>query len=139
MTAGNDLQEASIDLAAVLNEEIEGARKERRAVSRQMLAKVVQIKSDLPAAEAMDYVQRYCDNESLPIPEYLAEEFAIPYLKVLAVVLVAVAIGVFYWAMHLRSAGKEAWPVFILGVLTCGIAVLLWVRSLEREATTRLR
>lgn len=119
------------DLTAVLDDAIKAAYQERRAVSRQQLGVLVQQKSDLTHREAMEFVQRYCDSQAPGIPEYLAAEFSVPYLKLLAVFMVILSLGLFTYARSLQEAERLAWPTYCLAVSAIGVSTLFWTRSLD--------
>lgn len=127
------------ELQTLVQTEISKARNETRPTSRQQLADIVHARTGMPVADAFAFVDSYCDEHEPGVPGYLAEEFAVPYLKVVAVVNVLVAIGIFYNGVRVYHTGKPGWPWFSLGVIFFGLGALSWVKSIEREVERRRR
>jgi hypothetical protein len=134
MASGIKTQEGSQDLIALVSQEILAARMATRPTSRQELANIVHERSGMPVSDAFEFVDRYCDEHEPGVPGFLQEEFAIPYLKVLAVFNAIVAIGLCYNGVRAYEAkSPHWWAVVSFGVLFFGFSALSWVKSLERE------
>jgi len=125
------------DLVGLVQGEIQSARSETRPTSRQQLADVVRQRTGMPFAEAFAFVDTYCDENEPGVPGYLQEEFAVPYLKVVAVVNVIIGVSIVYHGVQVYRAGQQAWGWYCGGVLFCGLGVFSWVQSLEREVLWR--
>jgi hypothetical protein len=126
------------DALNLLSQEVSNAEAERRPVSRQSLTDMLVTSAGIPAGDASNLVHEYCDENAPAIPHYLAEEFAIPYLKVIAVVNVIVALGLYYWGIQVFRLGKQpAWPWFCVATIVTGFAALAWVKSIERFAARK--
>lgn len=135
-TQGND---SGTDLVELISKEISLARDERRPTSRQQLAEIVNDRTGMPVPEALTLVDTYCDEKEPAIPYYLQEEFAIPWLKAIAVLNVVIGVAaIWYGVKVLRTTPpKPGWPWFSLGTIFCGLGVFAWVQSLERFAERR--
>lgn len=129
--------EGSLDLVELVKGEIRLAREETRPTSRQQLADIVHRRTGMPFQEAFSFVERYCEEHEPGVPGYLQEEFAVPYLKVIAIINVAVGVGLIWNGVNVLKKQHPAWGWFCAGVLFCGLGVLSWVQSLEREILWR--
>lgn len=137
MSTSRAQPEAS-DPISYIEAEVAAAETDRRAISRQMLADLLHERFHLPVAEAFTMVDAYCDERAPAVPHYLAEEFAIPYLKVVAVINVVISLGLYYWGIQvLQKAKQPAWPYFCIATIFVGLGALAWVKSLERFAARK--
>ncbi|CAN5447485.1 hypothetical protein BH11ARM1_BH11ARM1_05340 [soil metagenome] len=127
------------DVATLIQTEVMAAENDRRAISRQMLADMVKEKTGMPSGEVALLVDVYCDENAPMVPQYLAEEFAIPYLKVIAVVNVIVGIGAIYYAISLIQKGQPGYVWLCVGTIFAGLGVMAWVKSLERYAARKAK
>jgi hypothetical protein len=127
------------DAITIIEREVREAEGERRAISRQELAELVHASTGIPTAEAFTMVDRYCDEHAPAVPHYLAEEFAIPWLKGVAVLNIAIAIGFYYWGIKLARLGQPGWPYLVAGTIFLGLSALAWVKSIERYAERRAK
>jgi hypothetical protein len=125
--------EGAQDLIDLISTEIHLAREETRPTSRQELAHIVNARTGMPLTDAFEFVDRYCDENEPGVPGYLQEEFAIPYLKVVAVFFAIVAMVLCYNGVSLYRTAHPWWIWVTIGVLFFGAAALSWVKSLERE------
>jgi hypothetical protein len=119
--------------------EIMLARSETRPTSRQQLADIVRERTGMPFNEAFAFVDTYCEENEPGVPGYLQEEFAVPYLKVVAVVNVLIGVFLIYRGVQLYHTERVSWGWYCGGVLFCGAAAFAWVQSLEREVLWRKR
>ena len=127
------------DAITLIEREIIDSENERRPLSRQMLAELVNQRTGMPVADAFTLVDGYCDDKAPRIPHYLQEEFAIPYLKVIAAINIAITLGVYYWGIQVSRKGLPAWMYFTVGTLFLGLSALSWVKSLERYAERKAK
>lgn len=127
----------NVDCIALVQQEIASAREQRRPMSRQGLATLVQKRTGMPPKDALAIVAAFCDEKEPALPEYLESEFVIGWLKVVAVGLVVVGIVFFFYAQKAHSRGDAYWPYLLLGTVFVGTAVFSWVRSLEKEFETK--
>jgi hypothetical protein len=137
MATVNQPSKENIDCTALVEEEIAAARTERRPVSRQALANLVQKRTGMPPKDALAIVDAFCDEKEPALPVYLESEFVIGWLKVLAIGQAVVGIVFFYYASKAHQRGEPIWVYLMLGTVFIGIAALCWVQSLEREVRNR--
>jgi hypothetical protein len=133
MSSATQESNGSSDLVELIASEIRRAREETRPTSRQQLADIVHNRTGMPVAEAFSFVDIYCEEHEPGVPGYLQEEFAVPYLKVLAVVNAMIAVGLCYYGVTLYRTPKPYWIPICIGVLFLGLSALSWVKSIERE------
>ena len=133
MSSAIEESTGSADLVELIASEIRKAREEFRPTSRQQLADFVHRNTGMPVAEALGFVDLYCDEHEPGVPGYLQEEFAVPYLKVLAIVNALIAVGLCYYGATIYRQGKPYWIPVCIGVLFLGLSALSWVKSVERE------
>jgi len=91
----------------------------------------------MPFNEAFAFVDTFCDENEPGVPGYLQEEFAVPYLKVVAVVNAAIGVFLIYRGVQVYRANQVSWGWYCAGVVFCGLAAFAWVQSLEREILWR--
>jgi hypothetical protein len=126
------------DAIALIQQEISNAETERRAISRQTLADLLHLQVGMPHADAARMVDAFCDERAPGVPYYLQEEFAIPYLKVVAVANVLLGIGAFYWGITVFQKTKQTpYTWLCVGTIFIGLGALAWVKSLERYAARK--
>ena len=121
----------------IIQGEIQKARNDRRPTSRQMLAEIINERTGMPVAEALHIVDAYCEAEEPAIPYYLQEEFAIPYLKFVAIVIALVGIAFVWYGVMQQRLGKPAYVWYSLGTVVIGLGVFAWVQSLEKYVKRR--
>ncbi len=128
------------DAISLIQQEVNDAESERRAISRQMLADMIHARVGIPHADAAVLVDQFCDERAPAVPHYLQEEFAIPYLKVVAVVNVLLGIGAFYWGIAVFQKTRDTpWPWLCFGTIFVGLGALAWVKSLEWYAARKAK
>lgn len=127
------------DLVGIITAEIQKARSETRPTSRQELAEAVHRQTGMSVKDAFSFVDTYCDEHEPGVPGFLQEEFAIPYLKVIAVINALLGLGICYYGIGLRHTNKPYYWWVCLGVVFFGLGVFAWVQSLERFAERRKR
>jgi len=122
------------ELEQLLANEIASARSEARPISRLTLTRLLQTKYSLHLHEAEVMVDRYCDEKAPGVPTYLSSEFGTPYLKVLAIINIAVGLGLSIMAAVSQHKGGFAFVPWLLGALLfIGSAALFWVKSVTPE------
>ncbi len=121
----------------IIQGEIKKARDDRRPTSRQMLAEIIHERMGMPVSEAHKIVDAYCETEEPGIPYYLQEEFAIPYLKFVAIVIALAGVGFVYYGVMQQRAGKPPHLWYSLGTVVVGLGVFAWVQSLEKYVQRR--
>ncbi|HSI73610.1 MAG TPA: hypothetical protein VK934_10585 [Fimbriimonas sp.] len=131
------LKSRSEDAITLIEREIARAEFERTPISRQMLADLVHEGTSMPLSDALPLVEEYCEERAAWVPGYLQEEFAIPYLKVLAIINVIIGVVVFWIGVNAYRSGKPVWPYLVAGTLVCGLGAWFWVVSLERYMERR--
>ena len=128
---GSTPRDKAIELIAT---EIAKADFDRIPTSRQRLGQQVTAKLGFPPGEAYRLVDEYCDDKAPGVPHYLQDEFATPYLKVLAVVNSILGIVSAYWAAHTWQSGKTSWPWFITTALLVGFAGYAFFKIVQKES-----
>ena len=121
----------------IIQSEIQRARQDHRPTSRQMLAEMINERTGMPVAEALHIVDAYCEAEEPAIPYYLQDEFAIPYLKFVAIVIAMAGIAFMWYAVTQQKSGKPAYVWYSLGTIVIGLGVFAWVQSLEKYVQRR--
>lgn len=121
----------------IIQREIQKARDDRRPTSRQMLAEIINERTGMPVSEAVHIVDAYCESEEPAIPYYLQDEFAIPYLKFIAVIIAMAGIGFVWYGVTQLRVGKPAYIWYSLGTVIIGLGVFAWVQSLEKFVKRR--
>ena len=122
----------SKDAAEILQEEIDAAQRELQPTSRRALALKLQTATGVAFKDAMDIVDAYCDEKAPAVPTYLASEFGIYWLKVVAVAFVALGIGAAWYGKQVWDAHGAPWPAFVATTILVGLGALSWVKSIER-------
>lgn len=118
-------------LEQTLASEIAQARAEVRPVSRLTLTRLLQSKHGIPTHDAELFVDRYCEEKEPAIPTFLSNEFGVPYLKVVSVLNVLLAIGFYVVTLKFQRPTLSIWPGIILGTLFLTAAVVMWIQSLR--------
>lgn len=125
-------------LEAILEAEIEEARAQMRPISRTTLAHMLHDQHFVSQHDAERFVDRYCDDKAPGVPTFLSNEFGTPYLKVVAVLNVVVAIALLVVGTRFLKPGAPTWLGMGLGTLFLFAGVFAWARSL-RPVRTKAR
>lgn len=133
MSTADQLNEASTDTLELVEQEIKAARKEARPTSRQALTQIVHRRTGMPLKDAADLVDAFCNEREPGVPAYLASEFVIGWLKVVAIGNVVIGAVFFFYAARAFEKGQPIWPLLVAGVIFSGLALFSWVKSLEQE------
>lgn len=133
-TKGPDHPVGHVD---IIQNEIQKARDDRRPTSRQQLAEIIRERTGMPVNEALPIVDAYCEAEEPAIPYYLQEEFAIPYLKFVAIMIVVGGLFFIYYGVTEQRKGRPAYVWYSLGTVVIGLGVFAWVQSLEKYVERR--
>ncbi len=132
MSTSTPQRQKPVDALSLLEREIRSADSDRRPISRQSLAELLRERTGIPNPDAVALVDEYCDEKAPGVPYYLQDEFAIPYLKVIAIINALIGGGVYWYGVTAFRAAEPGWPWFCLGTIIVGLGVLAWVKSLER-------
>ncbi|MEZ0325664.1 MAG: hypothetical protein ACAH95_07140 [Fimbriimonas sp.] len=127
------------DAISLIEREIARAEFDCRPISRQMLAETVHTETGLTTSDALALVEQYCEEKAPAVPGYLQEEFAVPYLKVIAILNVAVGVTIFWFGVNAFRSKAAVWPYLCVGTIFCGLGAFAWVVSLERYAERRAK
>ncbi|MBS1718731.1 MAG: hypothetical protein JSS72_13465 [Armatimonadetes bacterium] len=112
------------------------SRESNQPVSRHALSLLLADSQQLPRKEALAVVETYCDENAPMTPEYLGDEFLIPYLKISALVLSVVGVALIGLATaNLSNRVHPLWMYPSGGIMIIG-AAYAYVRSLRMEART---
>lgn len=122
---------SSKELEQTLAIEIDKARNEARPVSRLTLTKLLQSKYSLHPHEAERIVDEYCDEKAPAVPTYLSAEFGVPYLKIVGIVQLVLAIGFIVTPIFFPRADLAFWPAVILFLALGGSGGLCIYKSVR--------
>lgn len=136
-TADPEPNQPTDDHSEFLKATIDEAQNARRATSRHELAEILAKRAKMPHRDALSVVDVYCDINNPGIPDYLSSEFAIGWLKFLAVIPVSVGVAALWQGVQHHQRNQVTWPWWCAGVVLVGAGVFYWVKSLEREAERR--
>lgn len=125
---------ATLDPIEVVRQEYQECLQKLSPTSRNLLAKHLAATTGMSTKEALEVVDRYCDEDNVPIPAYLSREFAVGWLKVLAVMVIVMAGVVLWYGRTLHQQRTYPWGLWCVGAVLCGLAVLIWLKSLDLEA-----
>ncbi len=128
---------ATLDPIEIVQAQFEASARALVPTSRNRLAKHLTSATGLTHKEALDCVDKYCDEKNLPVPAYLSREFAVGYLKVIAVLWVVGAIAVLLYGRNLHQQRITPYGLWCIGAIMCGLAILFWIKSLEVEAANK--
>lgn len=127
------------DALEILSREVENSKKHHKPTSRHRLAELIVTETGMPFRDALEVTEAYCDKNAPAIPEYLMGEFAIFWLKVIAIIEAIGGLVVFYYSTVAWRTHAPMWPWLCFGTLLCGTSAFMWVKSLESEADRRTR
>jgi hypothetical protein len=125
--------EVSTDHLALVQGMYEEASNSLTPTSRSMLAKHLSEKTGTPYKIALQVVDVYCEQNGVPVPDYLGREFNVGWLKVVSVLLMVIAVGACVYGRTLHTQQRNPTVVWVFAALFGGLAVLMWVKSLEAE------
>lgn len=103
------------ELEQTLATEIARAREVARPISRLTLTKLLQSSYSLHPHEAERLVDEYCEEKAPAVPTYLSAEFGVPYLKILGIVQLVVAVALYIFPIVFPRADLTFWPAMIIG------------------------
>ncbi|HWD40233.1 MAG TPA: hypothetical protein VG944_15400 [Fimbriimonas sp.] len=135
MRTVNDSPEISEDHLEIVKNEYEAASRAYMPMSRHTLARHLSTKTGMPYKTALTVVDTYCEQNSVPVPDFLGREFNVGWLKVVSLASVVLT-GILCWygrSLHLQKQN----PIFmwILAFMFGSLAVVLWIKSLEAEVS----
>jgi len=123
-----------LDPLQIVQEQYESSLRALVPTSRNRLAKHLTGCTGMAHKDALDVVDKYCDEKNLPVPAYLSREFTVGWLKVLAIGWVVGAILVLWYGKTLHQQKITPYGLWCIGTLMMGLAVLFWIKSFEVEA-----
>ncbi len=128
------------ELEQTLTDEIARARAEARPISRLSLSRLLQSVHTINPHDAEKFVDSYCDEKAPYVPTYLSSEFGVPYLKVLAIINLVLAVGLAITTAMVLSHGGYAFLIWLaLTLLFFGGAAFCWVQSVRPEKKVEKR
>lgn len=119
------------ELEQLLGNEIAKARTEVRPISRLTLTKLLQSTYALHLHDAERYVDEYCDDKAPAVPTFLSTEFGVPYLKIVGIAQVVLAVMVVLFPVVFPRADLTLWPAAIIGAALAVSGGLCVFRSLN--------
>ncbi len=129
--------EVSTDHLALVKGMYEEAANALTPTSRTQLAKHLSEKTGTPYKTALQVVDVYCEENNVPVPDYLSRDFNIGWLKVVSITLVFVAVASCFYGRNLHIQQKNPTWAWVVAALFGGLAVFVWVRSLEEEVSVQ--
>lgn len=133
---------SSDELERTLAIEIDKARGESRAISRLALTKILQSKYSMNAHEAERAVDEYCEEKAPGLPTYLSAEFGVPYLKIVGILQLTLALVFIVLPIFFPRADLAFWPAVGLTLAFGGSGAFCIYRSVrppqERSAVVRV-
>ncbi len=128
---------SSEELERTLASEIDKARAEARPISRLTLTKLLQSKYSLHAHGAERIVDEYCDEKAPGVPTYLSAEFGVPYLKIVGIVQLTLAVAFIVTPIFFPRADLAFWPAVIIFLalgISGGFCIYRCVRPTEGKS-----
>lgn len=132
MSSTTDLKVAPC--SEVIERELERARVELRPISRRALREVVARELRIPPKDAEIAVDSYCEERAPYTPDYLSNEFILPYIKLSGLVLGLVALGLIgYGASLWLNHAAHSWVFFISGAVLFSLSAIGLLKALRYE------
>ncbi|HLK13304.1 MAG TPA: hypothetical protein VKT78_00740 [Fimbriimonadaceae bacterium] len=132
MSSTTDLKVAPC--SEVIERELERARVELRPISRRALREVLIKELRLPAKDAEIAVDSYCEERAPYTPDYLSNEFLLPYIKLAGLVFGIVALGLIAWGADLWERHMpNSWPFFVAGAILFTLSAIGLLKALRYE------
>jgi len=138
MSSTSDLKVAPC--SEVIERELERARVELRPISRRALREVLIKELKLQPKDAEVAVDSYCEELAPYTPDFLSNEFLLPYIKLAGLVFGIIALGLIAWGVELwKQHLPHSWPFFVVGALLFLLSAIGLLKALryEREGTTK--
>ena len=117
----------------VIEREIEKARVELRPISRRALRSVLVQELGISPKDAELTVDTYCEEQAPYTPDYLSNEFILPYIKLAGLVFVIVSLGLIAWGAHLWEERRPSWPFFLIGAVLFVLSAIGLMKALRYE------
>ncbi len=117
----------------VIEREIERARVELRPISRRALRSVLVSELRLSPKDAELAVDEYCEEQAPYTPDYLSNEFILPYIKLAGLVFVIFSLGLIAWGAHLWEDRRPSWPFFLIGAVLFVLSAIGLLKALRFE------
>lgn len=127
----------SIDHLEIVRSEYEATRQAFVPISRNSLARHLTDKTGIPYKTALEVVDAYCEQNNLPVPDYLSREFNVGWNKIAAVVCAPIVVGLVWYGRNQYEEHRQYLLPFGAAVLVLGVGVFLWMLSFAAEAKNK--
>jgi hypothetical protein len=117
----------------VIERELEKARVELRPISRRALREVLVRELGVTPKDAELTVDTYCEERAPYTPDYLSNEFILPYIKLAGLVFVVVSLGLIGYGAHLWQQNRNSWPFFLTGAILFVLSGVGLMKALRYE------
>ena len=117
----------------VIEREIERARVQLKPISRRSLRERLVHEQKLSPKEAEELVDAYCEERAPYTPDYLSDEFLLPYIKLAGLVFVIISLLTIGYGAHLWINSERSWPWFVIGAVLFTISGVGLVKALRYE------
>ena len=132
MSSTTDLKVAPC--SEVIERELERARVELRPISRRALREVLVKELGLSAKDAEIAVDGYCEERAPYTPDYLSNEFILPYIKLAGLVFGVIALGLIAWGVELwQQHLQHSWMFFVSGAVLFTLSAIGLLKALRYE------
>lgn len=132
MSSTTDLKVAPC--SEVIERELERARVELRPISRRALREVVVRELHIPAKDAEIAVDAYCEERAPYTPDYLSNEFLLPYIKLTGLVFCILALGLIAYGVDLwQHHAIHSWMFFVGGAILFLLSAIGLFKALRYE------
>jgi hypothetical protein len=132
MSTTTDLEVRSV--TEVIERELERGRQEVRPVSRRALREVVARELKLSQKDAAVAVDNYCEEVAPYTPDYLGNEFLLPYIKLSGLVIAVFSLGLIGYGVHRWDERALSWPFFLAGAFFFTLSGIGLLKALRYEA-----
>ncbi|MHB8638061.1 MAG: hypothetical protein ACYC96_16515 [Fimbriimonadaceae bacterium] len=132
MSSTTDLNVAPC--SEVIERELERARVELRPISRRSLREVLVKELHISPKDAEIAVDSYCEELAPYTPDYLSNEFILPYIKLAGLVFGIIALGLIAWGVDLwEKRLPHSWPFFVVGAVLFFLSAVGLLKALRYE------
>lgn len=132
MSSTTDLKVAPC--SEVIERELERARVELRPISRRALREVVIRELGIPHKDAELAVDSYCEERAPYTPDYLSNEFLLPYVKLTGLIFGLIALGLIGYGADLwQKHQPNSWPFFVGGAVLFLLSAVGLLKALRYE------
>lgn len=132
MSSTTDLKVAPC--SEVIERELERARVELRPISRRALREVLVKELKLQPKDAEAAVDSYCEEVAPYTPDYLSNEFILPYIKLAGLVFGIIALGLIAYGADLwQQRQPHSWVFFVIGAVLVLLSAVGLLKALRYE------